>query len=300
MNLTRTARKATVAASVLTSAVLAAALVTSQPAAAAKGGKKATEVRAAWAPADTAQIHPGVQMYTDGAQCTGNFVFTDGAGNTYVGYAAHCAGTGAATDTNGCDAGSLPLGTKVDFVEGGSLVTSGETVGSGTLAYSSWLTMQQRNESDPNACDYNDFALVKVDAADVSKVNPSVPFWGGPVGLESAGTGAGETVYSYGNSSLRGGVEALSPKQGTSLGTDSEGWNHQVYTATPGIPGDSGSAFLDADGNALGTLSTVQLAPLAGSNGVSDLASELAYAQQYGGISGLQLALGTEPFSPLL
>ena len=32
-------------------------------------------------------------MYTDGAQCTANFVFTDGAGNTYVGYAAHCAGT---------------------------------------------------------------------------------------------------------------------------------------------------------------------------------------------------------------
>ena len=61
-------------------------------------------------------------MYTDGAQCTANFVFTDGAGNIYVGYAAHCAGTGAATDTNGCDAGSLPLGTKVDFVEGGSLV----------------------------------------------------------------------------------------------------------------------------------------------------------------------------------
>ena len=52
-----------------------------------------------WAPADSATIHPGVQMYTEGAQCTANFVFTDGAGNTYVGYAAHCAGTGEATDT---------------------------------------------------------------------------------------------------------------------------------------------------------------------------------------------------------
>ena len=85
-----------------------------------------------WAPADEADIHPGVQMYTEGAQCTANFVFTDGAGNTYVGYAAHCAGTGAATDTNGCDAASLPLGTKVDFVEGGSLVGEGTKVGSGT------------------------------------------------------------------------------------------------------------------------------------------------------------------------
>ncbi len=43
-------------------------------------------------------------MYTDGAQCTANFVYTDAAGDTYVGYAAHCAGTGAATDTDGCTA----------------------------------------------------------------------------------------------------------------------------------------------------------------------------------------------------
>ena len=56
----------------------------------------------AYAPADTAEITPGVQMYTNGAQCTGNFVFSDSAGNTYVGYAAHCAGLGEATDTNGC------------------------------------------------------------------------------------------------------------------------------------------------------------------------------------------------------
>ncbi len=158
----------------------------------------------AYAPADTAQIHPGVQMYTEGAQCTANFVYTDGAGATYVGYAAHCAGTGEATDTNGCDAASLPLGTRVSFVEGGSLATEGTTVGQGTLAYSSWLTMQQRGETDENACAYNDLALVKVDAADVAKVNPSVPFWGGPVGINTTGTAAGDTVYSYGNSSLRG------------------------------------------------------------------------------------------------
>jgi hypothetical protein len=253
-----------------------------------------------WAPADTATIHPGVQMYTDGAQCTANFVYTDGAGNTYVGYAAHCAGTGEATDTNGCDAGSLPLGTRVDFVEGGSLVGEGTKVGSGTLAYSSWLTMQQRGETDENACAYNDLALVKVDAADVSKVNPSVPFWGGPVAVNTDGTAAGDTVYSFGNSSLRGGVEELSPKQGTSLGTEGEGWSHPVYTLSPGVPGDSGSAFLDAEGNALGTLSTLAIAPLAGSNGVGDLNSELGYAQANGGIGGLALVPGTEPFSPIL
>ena len=280
----------------LAAAGLIAAAATTSPATAAP--KK--PVRAAWAPADTATIHPGVQMYTEGAQCTANFVFTDSAGTTYVGYAAHCAGTGAATDTNGCDAGSLPLGTEVDFVEGGSLIGEGTRVGGGTLVYSSWLAMQKNGETDENTCAYNDLALVKVDAADAAKVNPSVPFWGGPVAVNTAGTAAGETVYSFGNSSLRGGVEQLSPKQGLSLGTEGEGWSHPVYTLTPGVPGDSGSAFLDAEGNAVGTLSTLALAPLAGSNGVGDLAHELSYAQASSGIAGLRLVPGTEPFSPIL
>lgn len=280
----------------MAAAGLVAAAATSAPATAAP--KK--QARAAWAPAASAAIHPGVQMYTEGAQCTANFVYTDTAGTTYVGYAAHCAGTGEATDTNGCDAGSLPLGTKVDFVEGGSLVSEGTRVGGGTLVYSSWLAMQRTGETDENACAYNDLALVKVDAADTGKVNPSVPFWGGPVAVNTSGTAAGDTVYSYGNSSLRAGIEQLSPKQGTSLGTEGEGWSHPVYTVTPGVPGDSGSAFLDAEGNALGTLSTLALAPLAGSNGVGDLAHELAYAQATSGIAGLRLVPGTEPFSPIL
>jgi hypothetical protein len=275
----------------LASTVLAAASVaaTSTPAQAAE-----------WAPADTATIHPGVQMYTEGAQCTGNFVFTDGAGAVYVGYAAHCAGTGAATDTDGCAAESLPLGTKVDFVEGGSLVGAGETVGTGTLVYSSWLSMKEAGTTDENTCAYNDFALVQVDPEYAGDVNPSIPFWGGPVGIDSDGTAAGENVYSYGNSSLRAGIEQLSPKQGASLGSSGDGWTHPVYTLTPGVPGDSGSAFLDKDGNALGTLSTLAIAPLPASNGVGDLGHELAFAQEHSGIAGLDLVPGTEPFSPLL
>ncbi len=256
----------------------------------------------AYAPADSAAIHPGVMMYTDGAQCTANFVYTDGAGNTYVGYAAHCAGQGEATDTDGCDTASLPLGTKVTFNEGGSLVSGGTQVGTGTLAYSSWLTMQQKGEKDANACAYNDLALVKVAAADVAKVNPSVPFWGGPTGIDTDGTAAGDRVFTYGNSSLRAGVEPLKPHTGASVGDDPAdgGWSHPVYTATPGIPGDSGSAFLSQDGQALGTLSTVAIAPLAGSNGVGDLGRELGYAQANSGIAGLALVPGTEPFDPVL
>ena len=41
--------------------------------------------------------------------------------------------------------------TRVDFVEGGSLATEGTKVGNGPLVYSSWLTMQQRNESNEDA-----------------------------------------------------------------------------------------------------------------------------------------------------
>ncbi|MDT9594477.1 hypothetical protein RDV89_15440 [Nocardioides zeae] len=159
--------------------------------------------------------------------------------------------------------------------------------------------MAENGESDDDTCAYNDFALVQVDAADTGDVNPSVPFFGGPVAVDTDGTAAGSRVYSFGNSSLRGGIEVLSPKVGLSLGQSGGGWTHSVYTLTPGVPGDSGSGFLDADGNAIGTLSTLALAPLPASNGVGDLASELAYAQEHSGIDGLQLAAGTEPFRGL-
>lgn len=241
-----------------------------------------------WAAAGTATVKPGVQTVTDGGQCTANFVFYDADGGIYIGQAAHCAGTGGATETDGCDSGSLPLGTPVK-VKGAAA--------SGTLAYSSWLAMQDNGESDANACAYNDFALIKLDPSDYAKVNPSIPIWGGPTRL-GATSSLGDKVYSYGNSGLRLGLSALSPKEGYSLGQFGEGWTHDVYTVTPGIPGDSGSAFLSRDGAALGTLSTVAILPFPGSNGVSDLANELAYAQAHGGFNNLQLATGTEPFKP--
>ena len=246
----------------------------------------APALASAYAPADQATIHPGIQTETQGSgQCTANFVFTRGA-DTYLGQAAHCSSTGAATDTDGCSSQSLPLGTKV------GLVGSGAT---GTMVYNSWLTMQAKGESDPDTCAYNDIALVKIDPADVGKVNPSVPGYGGPTGVGGA-SATGDDVFSYGNSSLRGGITQLSPKQGKVVSTEGNGWSRTVYTVTPGIPGDSGSGFLDANGAAIGVLSTVALAPLAGSNGVGDLGREIDYANA-NGFSGLSLANGTERFT---
>jgi hypothetical protein len=239
-----------------------------------------------WAPASSASVHPGVQTFTDGAQCTANFIFYDGAGTEYIGQAAHCSGTGGNTETDGCTSGSLPTGTAVD-VTGASRP--------GTMVYNSWLTMQSLHEGDADTCAFNDLALVRLDPADYGKVNPSIPFWGGPTGIGTAA--AGDNVYSYGNSELRGGVTQLSPKQGKVVQGQGGGWSYDVYTASPGIPGDSGSAFLNKSGQALGVLSTVQIAPLAGSNGVGDVGRELAYAQAHSGISGLTLANGTEPFN---
>jgi hypothetical protein len=250
-----------------------------------------------WAPADEAAIHPGTMMYTKGAQCTANFVFTDARSRVYVGYAAHCAGLGEATDTNGCTSRSVPLGTRVRFARGGTLASGGETVGRGRLAYSSWRTMR-RIGLDPasNACAANDFALVRVAARHVDRVNPSVPVWGGPTSLGAAPE-SGETVYTYGQSSLRPG-ETLSPKTGTSLGRTSGGWGFDAYTATPGVPGDSGSGYLDSEGRAVGTLSTVAIAPLPGSNGLGTLGRELGFAQRHSGIAGLRLVAGTRDFDP--
>jgi hypothetical protein len=244
---------------------------------------------AAWAPANTATIHPGVQVFTEGAQCTSNFVFREGA-SVYLGQAAHCSGTGGQTETDGCSSGSLPLGTPVE-VTGASRP--------GTLAYNSWLTMQADGEADPDTCAFNDLALIKLDPADVGSVNPSVPRFGGPTGVGSVG-GLGSTVYSYGNSGLRGGIAKLSPKQGVVVQNEGGGWSHIVTTLTPGIPGDSGSGFLNGSGEAFGVLSTLQIAPLAGTNGVGDLGNELAYMRAHTDFGGMQLVNGTELFKPNL
>jgi hypothetical protein len=124
------------------------------------------------------------------AKCTSNFVYQD-ASNVYLGQAAHCSGTGAATETNGCDSESLPLGTEVE-VAGASQP--------GTMVYNSWLAMQAAGETDPNTCAFNDLALVRLNPADVGSVNPSVPGFGGPTGVGGWG-GPMSTVYTVGRSS---------------------------------------------------------------------------------------------------
>lgn len=242
--------------------------------------------RVNWAPADTAQIHPGMPTKSNGASCTANFVFTDKVGAVYVGQAAHCTSPdGDPLSGSGCETRSAPLGTAV---------TLGDSGVTGTLAYSSWLAMQKAAEKDEVTCLANDFALVRVPPAAVSLVNPSVPVFGGPVGVTGGTVATGDPIYGYGSSSLRAGLET--PQQGISLGTEPPGWYHLVFLLPPGVPGDSGGGLIDSQGRAFGVLISLNTLP-PGSNGATDVAHALAYAQKHSGIKGLQLVPGTEPFS---
>lgn len=256
-----------------------------------------------WAPAGEADIYPGRQVVTGGSQCTSNFIFIEVSESVdevtgepvevledvLIGMAAHCAGTDGNTATNGCVAGTRDPGTEVE-IDGASLP--------GRLTYSSWWTMQNGGAQPAGACQGNDFALVSIHPSDWAKVNPSLPFWGGPVGTGDA-TSTGESNYSFGNSGLRLGIEALSPKQGVTAAMTNSGWTHVVYSVTPGVPGDSGSGTLDSEGRAIGVTSVIYLAPYAAGNGLTDVGQALEYARTETG-RDWRLVNGTEPFAPLL
>jgi hypothetical protein len=283
----------------LSLAVLLAAGLAAPPSAGAAAGAAAEGDR---------PIRPGVQMITEGAQCTANFVFERTTRkrvrvkrhhqrahqhrahhqrkhhrrfkvvkhrHLYVGMAAHCAGKGSSDDTDGCTTPTHPLGTPVQFVTGANLLTGGAQVGSGRLRYSSWQAMQAAGTSDPDACAYNDFALVEVPRSQRDLVDPTVPQLGGPTGLAEL-PAAGSRIFTLGSSSLRGTTQAKSGSV-----TSSSAWTMTVRTGSPGVPGDSGSGYLDDQGRAVGVLSTLNILPDIGANGVGSLAREVAFARDH-------------------
>lgn len=253
-------------------------------------------------------VGPGVQIATPvggGAElCTANFLFTAGgtpdghrddgaghrtstAGRLFLGAAAHCtAGEGAMSSVDGCAEPVLPSGTAVRIAgRDGRAYT-------GTLAYNSWAVMQARGETDRNLCLFNDFSLIELSPGAAAVADPDVPGFGGPTGLDTDGTRNGETVYSHQPNQLT----ATPDKQGVSLGQPDGPRTHVVVTVPAGVPGDSGSGYLDRDGRAFGVLSSLLLPTAA--NGVTDIASALDYAAEYGGTGPIELVPGTTPFSP--
>lgn len=236
----------------------------------------------AWAPAAAATIRPGAATLTDDAICTANFVFHDGAGNVYLGQAAHCSKNNDAGSLDGCVNDSLPLGTPVRI--------AGATR-PGTLAYNSWIAMDQRQETDFNQCQYNDFALVKLDPADYGLVNPSLRFSGGPTGLVQ-NVVDDSRVFGFGTNISDTGIQPHA-KIGRSLRQGGGGLAHVVQLRPPGIFGDSGSGLVDEQGRAFGVLSTYS--PRRQLNGAGNLSRMLDYMRG-SGFTNVTLANGTEPF----
>ncbi|BBG04383.1 MULTISPECIES: hypothetical protein [Pseudonocardia] len=284
---------------------LAAALGSAVPAAAL-----GSAVPAAAAPEQAAAgVGPGVQIATPvagGAElCTANFLYTaagaadghrddDGpvhrsipAGKLYLGTAAHCmAAESARSSIDGCVEPVQPHGTEV------GIVGRDGTVHAGRVAYNSWVVMQERGESDPQLCLYNDFALIELGPSAAAVADPTVPGFGGPVGLNAGGTASGDRVYSYQPNQL-----APTPfKQGVSFGRPEGPRTHVVGTLPPGVPGDSGSGYVDAQGRAFGVLSSLML-PTA-TNGVTDIAQALGYAAAFGPVGSVDLVPGNSGFTP--
>lgn len=273
----------------------------------AKDPKKYAGGSPRFASVEDATIVPGVRVVTPpvegGLGCTSNYVFT-GGNRVFLGTAAHCVQqleTAGGSGVNGCERPSQPLGTRVaiDRLDG--------EVTEGTLAYSAWRTMQARGETDQSLCEFNDFALIEIDPADVGLVNPTVPILGGPTALDTDGTTPAEMVLAYAPNIL----PDTPVKRGISAGSDtplvlgtevipSDGRVHLVKTVPDGVPGDSGSPYLDAEGDAIGVLSFGLIEPGTGTvllNGVTDLAKALVYANEFGNLGEVALVPGTEPFS---
>lgn len=228
-----------------------------------------------WPDPSEANIRPGVQVSTSSGSCTSNFLFTTpNNGSLLLGSAAHCFAENPQDATDGCDATAEPQepGANVN-IEGASEP--------GVLLYSSWHSMQQANETDEQACLHNDFALVLIPGADRGTTSPAMQGFGGPTGLaESGSVSTGDKLLWYGNSDLRPGVEET--KANEAYVAQSGGRSAVMYSATPGVPGDSGSGVLSASGEAVGVMNTVRVLPETGSNGVTLLEPALEYAQGIG------------------
>ena len=235
-----------------------------------------------WAPVASATIRPGAATLTADAICTSNFVFTDSAGNVYLGQAAHCSSNEEAGSLDGCVNNSLPVGTSVR-VAGAARPA--------TLVYNSWIAMDARGESNFDQCNYNDFALVRLDPADYTSVNPTLRSTGGPTGVV-ANVMNQTDVFGFGTTISQAGL-APHTKRGVSLLQGADGLAHAVRLSPPGISGDSGSGVVDANGRAFGVLSTYS--PRRGTNGVGNLSRMLDYMRASGG-PDVTLANGTEPF----
>jgi hypothetical protein len=217
-----------------------------------------------WPALEEAKIRPGTNIVS--GACTSNFLFRTPDNRTlFLGTAAHCVDDKA-------------IGDDVQVADG---------VATGQLAYSSFHAMNDTGDDIAG----NDFALVALPDSARATIHPAMITFGGPTGI-ATDVVQGDKLLAHGNSSLR--PDAVPDRAGPREGyvTHHDEWTTGMYFEGPGIPGDSGSGVMTADGAALGDVITVELAPEPASNNAANLAATLPYANDY---LGYEVELVTWP-----
>lgn len=206
-----------------------------------------------WPSPSSAGVRPGVDI---GGNCTANFLFSDPTNTTfYIGTAAHC----------------------VDNHAIGDLIRINHGQAIGVLVYSGWKTL---DDGGTGRCDFDsaqDFALVRIKDQYEDNIHPAMLAYGGPTHMQRLSS-IGDKVLTYGDSPFWAGVDTLQMREGYVVSpglciTD-------IYTAGPGLPGDSGSPVVLEEGGTVGVLTTLQFAPEAGSNGVVTLDQAVAFMEK--------------------
>ncbi len=174
-------------------------------------------------------VRPGAIVNTDNGSCTMNFMFTDPAGDRYMGTAGHCilATSAVGQQDNG----------EVTFEPGeGPEATDAEGNRIGNYVYAI--------QSDPK-----DFALILLD--DDVEASPQVCSFGGPTGISDERPGLLEPTLLSNHGNPLGLGSGVTAKTFLALGMPDP---DHVFATGLVLPGDSGGPVLDEEGRAVGVV----------------------------------------------
>lgn len=209
-------------------------------------------------------LSPGDEVVSDGTGCTLAFLLADPTG-LYFATAGHC-------------------------IQVGNTATN---PGLGNFGVGAFHHLKPETGSETDGSPGEDFGLIRIDPEYYDKLNPKVCGWNGPTGLYDSAPGSGE-VHHYGYGLLFGSIsEETRTRTGYNLIND----NTAFYWTGAGVPGDSGSAVLAADGRALGVLTHLVVSP-PDTNGGTHLLRGFALAEA-GGYQLRLVLMGEDPIQVL-